>query len=222
MKIGKFVNLIRYIAGLPKSIYVNLRLLPLNQAILLPIIVSRKTKLQSLSGRVYLGQVRTGIIRIGFGGNNMLDYRYQRTLLDIEGSIRFEGKCKIGLGSRIMASGELILGHNFLMSGDGLIICSKKITIGNDTMQAWESIIMDTDQHDIYDQEDNRINENREITIGSNVWIGARSFILKGVHIEDGCIIGANTTITKSFNTDKAVIAGSPAKIVRSNIRWQR
>lgn len=221
MKTGKFVNMTRYIAGLPKSIYVNLRLLPFNQAIFLPIIVSRKTKLQSLSGQVYLGQVRTGIIRIGFGGNNILDYRYHRTLLDIEGSIRFEGKCKIGLGSRIMVSGELTLGHNFLISGDGLIICNKKITIGDDTMQAWESIIMDTDQHSIYDQEHNCINEDEEVSIGANVWLGARSFILKGVNIQDGCIIGANTTITRSFNMDKIVIAGNPAKIVRNNIHWK-
>ena len=66
MKLDKFVKLIRYVSGIPKSIYVNFRVLPFEQAIYLPIMVSRKTKLQSLSGKVTLGKVKTGIIRIGF------------------------------------------------------------------------------------------------------------------------------------------------------------
>jgi hypothetical protein len=54
MNFGKIKMTIRYIGGLPKSIYVNFRLLPFIQAIKLPIIVSRKTLLSSLSGKVTL------------------------------------------------------------------------------------------------------------------------------------------------------------------------
>jgi acetyltransferase-like isoleucine patch superfamily enzyme len=221
MKIGKIVNLIRYMAGIPKSIYVNFRVLPFLQAVRLPIIVSRKTKLQSLSGQVHLEKVKTGMIRIGFGNIEMLDYRYQRTLLFLEGSITFRGKCKIGMGSRLMITGALELGENFLISGDGTIICNKKIVIGNNSQMAWESIIMDTDHHQIYDEDGICINQDKEVILGNNVWIGARSFILKGSHINDGCIVGANTTITKSYDEKKAIIAGSPARIVKHLVSWK-
>ena len=84
-----------------------------------------------------------------------------------------------------------------------------------------ESILMDTDQHAIYDDNDDVCNEDKEIFIGNNVWIGARSFILKGVHIQDGSIIGANTTVTKSFSQQNSIIAGNPNTILKTNISWR-
>ena len=220
MNIDKIVKLIRYVSGVPKSIYANLRLLPFSQAIYLPIMVSRKTKLRSLSGKIHLKKIKTGIVRIGFGGTDMLDYRYDRTVLKITGDIYFEGKTKIGVGAKIIVNGTLRVGENFDVTGDAIIICAKEISIGNNTMIAWQSIIMDTDQHAIYNQNNNHINENKKINIGNNVWIGARSFILKGSQIPDGCIIGANTTISKSFNKKNSIIAGNPARILKENIKW--
>lgn len=223
MNTDKIARILRYISGIPKSIYVNFRLLPFRQAVHLPIMVSRKTKLQSLSGKVYLGRVKMGIIRIGFGGTDMLDYRYSRSIIKITGEVHFRGKAKIAAGAKLHISGELHVGENLNISGDAMIVCAKKISIGNNVMIAWQSIIMDTDQHNIYDKNDTCINENKEIIIGNSVWIGARSFILKGSVVEDGSIIGANTTITKSFcDTSKnSIIAGNPVRVIKREIRWQ-
>lgn len=221
MKFGKIVNLIRYAAGIPKSIYLNFRVLPFLQAMRLPIIVSRKTKLQSLCGNVVIDRAKTGMIRIGFGNMQMLDYRYNRTLLCIEGTITFKGKCKIGMASRLMVYGHLELGDNFLISGDATIICAEKISIGDNSTLAWESIVMDTDHHEIIDERGVCINPNQEIVIGNNVWIGARSLILKGSKIADGCIIGANTTLTKSFDHQNAIIAGNPPRILKEKVVWK-
>lgn len=221
MKTDKLAKLIRYIAGIPKSLYVNLRLLPFKQAIYLPIMVSRKTKLQSLSGKAHIEKIKTGIIRIGFGGTDMLDYRYDRPILKITGNIYFKGKAKIGIGAKLLVNGDLYLGNNFNITGDALIICAEKISIGKDVMIAWKSIIMDTDQHAIYDKNNQYINEDKEIIVGDNVWIGAQSLILKGSIISDGCIIGANTTITKPFTNINAVIAGNPAKVIKTDVQWQ-
>ena len=182
--------------------------------------VSRKTKLRSLSGNAHLSKVKTGIVRIGFGGTDMMDYRYERSILKITGDIYFQGKTKIGVGAKIMVSGKLILGNNFDITGDAMVICAKEIQIGDNTMIAWQSILMDTDQHAIYGKDNTIINQDKKITIGNNVWIGAKSFILKGSKISDGCIIGANTTISKEFTQKDAIIAGNPAKILKENIQW--
>jgi len=42
MNFDRITNVVRYLSGLPKSMYVNFRVLPFRQAIYLPIIVSRK------------------------------------------------------------------------------------------------------------------------------------------------------------------------------------
>ncbi len=220
MNTDKIVKLLRYISGTPKSIYVNFRLLPFNQAIKLPIIVSRKTQLRSLSGQAHLAQVKTGIVRIGFGGTDMMDYHYDRTILKITGDIYFQGKTKIGVGAKLMISGRLTLGNNFDITGDAMIICAKEIEIGHNTMIAWQSILMDTDQHAIYTENKTLLNQDKKITIGNNVWIGARSFILKGTKIPDGCIVGANTTIAKEFTQSNAIIARNPAQVLQENIQW--
>ena len=50
------------------------------------------------------------------------------------------------------------------------------------------------------------------IHIGSNVWIGAKATILKGVTIGKNSIIGANAVVTKNI-PEKSVAVGVPAKV---------
>ena len=56
-----------------------------------------------------------------------------------------------------------------------------------------------------------------ETRIGENCFIGGRSMILPGVEIGDGSIVGAGAIVTKSVPPG-SVVAGNPAKIVRSDI----
>jgi len=53
--------------------------------------------------------------------------------------------------------------------------------------------------------------------IGRNCFIGGRSLILPGVEIGDGCVVGAGSVVTKSVPAG-SVVAGNPAKIIRSGI----
>lgn len=51
------------------------------------------------------------------------------------------------------------------------------------------------------------------VTIGNNVFIGAESVVLPGVHIGNNVIVGANSTVTHSI-PDNCVVAGTPAKVL--------
>ena len=53
--------------------------------------------------------------------------------------------------------------------------------------------------------------------IGRQCFIGARSIVLPGVRIGDGCIVGAGSVVTKSI-PPHSIVAGNPAKIIRSGI----
>jgi acetyltransferase-like isoleucine patch superfamily enzyme len=54
-----------------------------------------------------------------------------------------------------------------------------------------------------------------EITIGKNVWIGARAVILGSVRIGDDAIIGAGTVVTTDVPPN-SVCVGNPQRIVRA------
>jgi acetyltransferase-like isoleucine patch superfamily enzyme len=53
--------------------------------------------------------------------------------------------------------------------------------------------------------------------IGKNCFIGARSIILPGLRISDGCIVGAGSVVTKDVPA-KCAVAGNPARIIKENI----
>ncbi len=59
------------------------------------------------------------------------------------------------------------------------------------------------------------------ITIGNNVYIGAKSTILRGVTIGDNVIIGACSLVNKSLPSN-GVYAGVPAKRICSLEEWEQ
>ena len=54
------------------------------------------------------------------------------------------------------------------------------------------------------------------ITIGKKVWLPWRVFVMPGVSIGDGSVIGADSLLTKDIPAN-ALVAGSPAKIMKEN-----
>ena len=59
----------------------------------------------------------------------------------------------------------------------------------------------------------------KEIWIGNNCFIGARSIILPGTHIEDNTIIGAGSVVKGKYKGN-SVICGNPAKEVATLEEW--
>lgn len=55
---------------------------------------------------------------------------------------------------------------------------------------------------------------NEPIFVGHDVWIGCGTVVLKGVHIGNGVIIGANSVFTEDV-PDYAIFAGNPARLIR-------
>jgi acetyltransferase-like isoleucine patch superfamily enzyme len=60
-------------------------------------------------------------------------------------------------------------------------------------------------------------NEDLGVVIEDDVWVGARTMILRGVKVGRGAVIGAGSVLTKSV-PPYAVVAGNPVRVVR--FRW--
>ena len=54
----------------------------------------------------------------------------------------------------------------------------------------------------------------KPVRIGRDCWIGARVMVLPSIEIGDGCIIGANSVVTKNIPS-YCIAAGMPATKIR-------
>ena len=94
------------------------------------------------------------------------------------------------------------------------------IEIGSDCLIAAGTRIQDNDGHPLDPAARLRKERVKEadikpVRIGNNVWIGARSTILKGVTIGDNAVVGTGSVVTRDVEPG-TVVAGNPARVIRS------
>ncbi len=114
---------------------------------------------------------------------------------------------------------RLTIGDNVGMS-QAAVICHCGITIGNDVKLGGGVCIFDTDFHSLDPEvrrsaDDLKHRAEKPVTIGNNVFIGAKSIVLKGVTIGDNSIVGAGSVVTKSIPAGQ-IWAGNPARFIRN------
>lgn len=112
----------------------------------------------------------------------------------------------------------LTIGDNVGMS-QAALICHKSITIGNDVKIGGGVCIYDTDFHSLdakirRSKDDLKHRAEKPVVICDNVFVGAKSIILKGVTIGENSIIGAGSIVAKSVPANQ-IWAGNPAKYVK-------
>lgn len=129
----------------------------------------------------------------------------------VNGNFSFMRGSIISIGN----GASLELGSGYINS-HSKIICHNKIIIGNNVAISDNVTIRDSDMHTIIGNEYN----NKPIVIGNNVWIGDGATILKGVTIGDGAIIAAGAVVTRDVD-EKTLVAGVPAKQIKSNVEWK-
>lgn len=100
------------------------------------------------------------------------------------------------------------------------IMCRKAITFGSDCLIAWNCTFVDGDGHSIFFNE-YRINLDESVSIGNHVWFCAHSTVLKGTQIKDGSIVAYGALCNQKYGKENTLIAGSPAKIIKSGVLWE-
>lgn len=117
---------------------------------------------------------------------------------------------------------ELIFGTDVSINFNVHIGVIKRVVLGNNVLIGSNVLITDHN-HGNYkgDNQDgpNTIAKDRslvgaEVVIGDNTWIGENVVILPGSRIGEGCIIGANTVVSGTFEKHQ-MLAGSPARVIK-------
>ena len=208
-----------------KTIYFNLKMFPLVDALKMPVFISYGTKFISLKGKIGIeSSLKPGMIRFGFGSVGIVDKRFSRTLIELNGIIVFKGKADFGYGSKLSVGpgGKLSIGQRFGISANSSIICFNSVILGDDVLFSWDILVMDTDFHKTENTVTNEVNSNntKPIFLGNNTWVGTRCLILKGTTIPSNTIIGAGSLVNKRYNIqENCLLAGNPAVVKKNNIR---
>ena len=126
--------------------------------------------------------------------------------VNIERNVHFGDGLTIGNGSGIGANSnipsDVIIGENVMMGQDVLMFPSNHGTSRLDIPMGAQ-----------------KMTESKTIVIGNDVWIGARAIILSGVHVGNGCVIGAGAVVTKDI-PDYEIWGGNPAHLLKSRLSY--
>ncbi len=115
---------------------------------------------------------------------------------------------------------KLVIGDNVNLSQTSLI-CHTGITVGDHVKMGGGVCVYDTDFHSLDGKTrrdpkaDLGDKKKQPVVIGNNVFIGAKSTILKGVTIGDNSIVGASSLVTKDIPANE-IWGGNPAKKIKS------
>jgi len=103
---------------------------------------------------------------------------------------------------------NLILHHRACLGDKATAYSLGLIEIGADATVAQEAYLC-TGTHDFTSPQ--LALQTAPITVGRGAFVGARSFILPGVTLGEGCIVGAAAVVTKDV-APYSIVAGNPAK----------
>lgn len=121
---------------------------------------------------------------------------------------------QVYIGGTTTSQSSLTMGKRTIIMQASYINPTMPITIGDDsgigghcllfTHGSWNSIL---DGYPV---------KFASINIGKKVWLPWRVFVMPGVSIGDGVVVGADSMINKNVPAN-SLVAGSPAKIIKEN-----
>ncbi len=205
-----------------KSLIYNFKYLPFHQEINLPLIVFKNAEVRG-KGKIEILNFEKNI-KVYIGGETLnwlnVSKEYTNIYIEKDGIIQFGKGVFLGCGTKIEVdhNAKLVLDENNVFTGKTTIVCKNDISFGKNNLISWENLFMDSDGHSI--SYEGRKNFLGKIKIKDNVWIGCRCTIKKNTFISSNNVIASNTVLSGTYEKEKTIISGNPAKIVKQGVSW--
>ncbi len=137
--------------------------------------------------------------------------------------------CIMGEVLVMTPTAHISIGHHSFLGRNSRVWASLSVTVGNHVLISHLVDIIDNNSHSL-NYRDRRVDainlfENKvptdmtrvmaaPVVIHDDVWIGAKSTILKGVTIGQGAVIAAGSVVTRDV-AEFTLVAGNPARAVK-------
>lgn len=134
--------------------------------------------------------------------------------------------CHHGSNIKVYGKDNLYMGERCNLSRDAVIMCTNAKFIMKKDSGAAVGLFVATGNHmsvvgmskvDVTDDVKKKLDPNklydRDVIVEEEVWIGAHSILLSGVHLGRGCIVGAGSVVRNDV-PPYSVVEGNPAKVV--------
>jgi acetyltransferase-like isoleucine patch superfamily enzyme len=148
-------------------------------------------------------------------------------LTQVRGRVTVHNGGRITLGRKVRLYGEQVpvelaalpgaevsIGDRTAINAGTSICAHRSVRIGANCGIGNYTLIMDTDFHIVGDYEQVRVPEPSPVVIGDNVWIAARSVVMKGVTIGDGAVVCAGSVVVTNV-APNTMVGGSPARLIK-------
>lgn len=159
-----------------------------------------------IHGKLYINLFSTARVKIGDNLYFSSGWGINALCANKRGMIYATENARITIGNNVGMSSTVLWAH-------------ESITIGNHVKIGGNSILIDTDSHNMdYLVRRGQYTDwgvSKPIVIEDDAFIGVNCIILKGVTIGARSIIAAGSVVTKSIPAD-CVAGGNPAKVIKS------
>jgi len=156
------------------------------------------------------------LLLLNFLPDNRISIRIRGAIV----SLFLPGKPKnLTLGRDITLLGvhKLILGDNVYIAKGSWINALGNILIEDEVVISPYVVIVST----AHGFKNNSVYQGgshfSEVRIGKGSWIASHATVSAGTNLGKGCLLGANSVLTKSF-PDNSFVAGIPARLIKTRI----
>ena len=206
-----------------KTLYIYFKMLPFGEALKFTILIWGRCRLNLKEGKiVFDAPLRRGMLKFGYR-YEVFSYKEPVELI-INGMMTIKGTVWIGTNVHLCVkkNAQLIMGNDSRIGSCCELTCSKLVEFSDNARIGSYSEITDLKHHYMRQLSDNAVHTiNSPVFLGKNNYIGSRVAILPGTKTPNNTTIAFGTICNKDYRSlipEYAVLAGIPAKVVKTNI----
>ena len=124
---------------------------------------------------------------------------------------------------RLWRRSSVVIGRQTTSNGTRIVCDQSEVEVGADCMFSDDVLLQAADQHPIIDLKTGQVINNRlrRMVLEDHVWVGRGASLMPDVRVGRGAIVGTGAVVTRDV-PPTSVVAGVPARVVRSDTTWSR